>query len=221
MGRLVTFGLGSRRLHHLTEMPAADRARCTGRTTLGAPTRVVAGAPMDLTFKLVPGDAGLLVEGQFGIAWRLPGDWGDPQWTVLQGANYFAAAGATLELHHRGGPDPWNHYVLITLTAPLAPGNSLTVRAYRWEAQTSAHPAHPFLCIVRPDANSEWLRMVDPAPIEIAGGPPHSWAVICLSQCDAGEPFAFTVRCADVWGNPAPARRSRTSGGRAPRTPLA
>lgn len=108
-----------------------------------------------------------------------------------------------MAFRHGGGPDPWNHYVLITLTAPLAPRVALTVRAQRWEAQTASHPAHPFLCIVRPREDDEWLRMVDPTTIAIAGGPPHSWAVICPSQCVAGEPFAFTVRCADVWGNPA------------------
>ena len=136
-------------------------------------------------------------------AWRLPGDWGEPQSIDPGRRNFFDAPGAAVAFRHGGGPDPWNHYVLITLTAPLAPRVALTVRAQRWEAQTASHPAHPFLCIVRPREDDEWLRMVDPTTIAIAGGPPHSWAVICPSQCVAGEPFAFTVRCADVWGNPA------------------
>lgn len=185
------------------EMPTAERARRAGRAVLRGPTRAVAGAPVDLTFELTPGDAGRPAGGQFGLAWRLPGDWGDPQWTDPGRPNFFATDGAMLEFHHRGGPDPWNHYVLFTLVAPLAPGESLTVRARGWEAQTASHPTHPFLCIVRSETTGEWLRMVDPAPIAIVGGAPHSWAVICPSQCVAGEPFAFTVRCTDVWGNPA------------------
>lgn len=202
MGRLVTFGMRSRRLHHLTEVEAATRARRAGHAVLRGPTRVVAGGAVDLTFELTVGDAGLPAGGQFGLAWRLPGDWGDPQWTDPGHPNFFAADGAMLEFHHRGGPDPWNHYVLFTLAAPLAPGVALTVRASGWEAQTASHPAHPFLCIVRPHEDDEWLRMVDPVPIAIVGGPPHSWALICPSQCVAGEPFAFTVRCTDLWGNP-------------------
>ena len=204
MGRLVTFGLRSRRLNHLTEVPAAARAGRAGRAVLRGPTRVVAGAPVDLTFELTPGDAGLPAGGQFGIAWRTPpGDWGEPQLIDPGRRNYFDAPGAAVEFRNGGGPDPWGRHVLFTVAVPLAPGVALTVRARGWEVQTASHPAHPFLCIVRPHEDDEWLRMVDPAPIEIAGGHPHKWVVVCPSQCIAGKPFTFTLRCGDVWGNPA------------------
>lgn len=207
------------RLDHLPDLPAAERRRRYGSAVLerraGAPLEpIVAGAAVELHVVYRAGEDGLAPGTQLGLAWRLPGDWGTPQFDRPDGADYISAhasddAAIALSFSHRGGVPPWGHLLSATLQdEPLPPGGTITLvcgdrsgGGSGWGAQTSSLPHHQFLVLIRPPTADGWVRLTDPSPLRIVGGPAVDLALVCPSDCVAGEPIELTVRGVDLWGN--------------------
>ena len=207
------------RLEHLPDLATNKRHRRYGSVVLEplagtSLDEIVAGKPLGLLFVYSAGGTGLSTGAQLGLAWRLPGDWGEPQFERHAAANYVtanASDGVELELafDHRGGVAPWGHLLSATLKGDLPAGGTVTLvcgdrsgGGPGWEAQTSSLPDHRFLFMVRPAADESWLRLTDPPPLKIRGGPAVELALVCPSDCLPGEPFTLTVRGVDLWGNP-------------------
>ena len=211
----VSVGPDGARLEHLPDLTPAQRQRRLGSVTVEPPDEIVAGAPVDLGFSYTAGDAGLATGAQLGLAWRLPGDWGEPQFDRPEAVNYTTASasnGAALELAfgHRAGVPPWGHLLSVTVTgSAVPPGGTVTLRCgdtraggSGWEAQTSSLPDHQFLFLYRPSETGSWFRVGDPPPLRIVGGAGRDLVLVCPSECRVGETFSFTVRATDLWGNP-------------------
>ncbi len=208
------------RLEHLPALSADERRRRYGAVTLeplaGTSLEgIVAGEPVGLRFVYRAGEHGLPEGSQLALAWRLPGDWGEPQFERPDAVNFVNARAdgdgdVELAFAHRGGVPPWGHLLSATLRGgDLPAGGAVTLVCGDpsggrpgWEAQTSSLPDHQFLCMTRLSTADSWQRLTDPPPLRILGGPAAELALVCPSDCLPGEPFALTVRGVDLWGNP-------------------
>lgn len=213
----ISIGPNGPRLEHLPDMSPEDRHQLFGTLSLteDSPTTVVAGEPVELGVTYRAGHRGLRSGAQISLMWRLPADWGAPQFEHPEEPNFVSArtsnAGSVrMEFAHRGGVAPWNHIFTATLEgSDLEPGEAVHVRfgdrsagCPGWQAQTSSLPDHQFLAAVRPNRNASWIRLADLPPIRVQGSAMASLVLTCPSTVDSNEPLLVTVRGIDAWGNP-------------------
>ncbi|MEX2541236.1 MAG: DUF3604 domain-containing protein [Trueperaceae bacterium] len=201
---MITFGPWSSRLDRPDRLSLSERRSRHGGVVLTGPDEAVAGAKVNLRFEYRAGQEGLGGGSQLGMAWRLPGDWGEPQWDSASEPNYFASTTVPVEFEfgHRGGPAPWNHLLTLTLPEELPPNARLGLECRGWEVQTAVHRAHPFLWMIREEAGADWTRLPDTPELPIVAGQPREWTLVCPSECLTGEAFTLVACRKDVWGNP-------------------
>lgn len=183
--------------------------------TLSPIDDIVAGEHTVLTFTYTCGARPMEVGAEIGIAWRLPCDWGVPQWELPDAVNFVTVRSPTtvelrLGFEPSGGVKPWNHQFTAVLTAgQLRPGESIRFvfgdpagGSPGWESQTSMAEGMRFIGMRRANRDGDWFRLRDLPPLRVRSGPPTSLALTCPSDCTVGAAFPLTVRLQDRWCNP-------------------
>lgn len=213
----VSVGPAGERLEHRPDLADAARRRRFGAfEVVGTwPASIVAGAPTTLVLRYRAGQLGLPRGAAVALMWRLPADWGEPQFDRPSDANHVriegpdGPAGFASAFDHRGGVPPWNHLLCLTASgAGLAPGATLTLRCGDpavggpgWEAPTASLPEQRLLTAYRADAAAPWVRLSDLPPLRIVAGAATELEATSPSSCRPGEPFRIVVRGTDRWGN--------------------
>jgi len=213
----VSVGPTGARLEHRSDLSDAARRRDFGgfEAVDPWPASVIAGAPTTLVLRYRSGRLGLRHGAAVALMWRLPADWGLPQFDHPGEANDLRVAapdgdtGFELSFDARGGVPPWNHLLCVTARGKcLPPGATLTLRCGDpagggpgWEAPTASLPDQRFLSAYRPNATSPWVRLGDLPPLRIVAGVATEVVATAPSDCRPGEPFRIVVRGVDRWGN--------------------
>jgi hypothetical protein len=213
----VSVGPGGQRLEHRPDLSDAARSRTYGAFEFvgGAPAEIVAGAPTAFDLRYRAGERGLPAGAAVALLWRLPADWGAPQFDRPGAPNHVrvvgpdGAGGLVTTFDARGGVPPWNHLLAVTASGPgLAPGATLTLHCGDgpgggpgWDAPTAALPDQRLVAAWRADATAPWVRLADLPPLRIVAGAATELEATAPSSCRPGEPFRIVVRGVDRWGN--------------------
>lgn len=199
----------------LRHLAGRDSAVRDGRFTLEGPPEVIAGAPVTLALRYTCGARSLRAGDTVAVAWRLPCDWGEPQWRDPAAPNYVTAEApdgieVSLQYEDRGGIKPWHHLLSARVTGgTLVGGRSLRLLlggrsggSRGWDAQTAAVREHRFLAMLRRAGDEDWLELPGPAPLPVLSGRAASMVVAAPSDAVRHEPVPVVVRMMDRWGNP-------------------
>jgi hypothetical protein len=159
--RTESTDLTGNRLIHRADKGVEAWVRRHGDVGFLAPERLEAGAAMTMTIDYRCGMDGLRPGDAVAVAWRLPGDWGTPQWSDPLAPDFVTvrAEGAIFDLAYedQGGVKPWNHLFAITAAIGSVPPDGVVrimgdrrAGSSGWESQTSAAARHVFM-VVRPN----------------------------------------------------------------------
>jgi hypothetical protein len=201
---------GQGQVHHLSDVPEAERLRTYGKAEITLPDPITAGESVDAIFRFMIGDTELGPGTGLRVAWRWPFDWGDPQTDDADAANYLSIEtpddihiGARYE--RRGDLDPWHHDIDLRVTAGfLHRSDVVVVTVTNWEASTFATPDGAFVLLINPDGGDRWIRLVDPPSFTVAPGPPARLIAIAPGDGIIGESAVVRVRAIDAWDNATP-----------------
>ena len=173
-------------------------------------------------------DATLPSGARLAMARRWPSDWGTPQWSRPDAANYVrvnsSAASRLRWWNVRLHPwHPFDHAMIIELLEPLPAGESLEVRfgdaeegSPGFEVQTFLEEASPLSVRMCVAPNVPWIEIVRPV-VRIVGTAVARLVVTLPSRVPSGRGFSVHLRAEDAWGNPAvldePVRLHRVAAG--------
>jgi len=203
-------------LHHLSELPEAERLRLHGRGHISPTDPVEAGGRVALTFCFRIGQTPIPLGGKLQVVWRWPFDWGDLQTDDPGGEAHLEARsgrpGTRLRATYSFRNDlvPWNHGIEMVVTeGRLEPGDHVELlcgaapsEARRWRAPTLIAPEAEFLFLINPADDDQWLQLPPVPSFPIVAGSASRMVVVAPSQGIPGEELLVAVRVEDAWGNP-------------------
>lgn len=219
--KTLSLSPNGQQMQHRVVNDAGTWAHLNGHMSLRDPGPVVAGSWVTLIFDYICGAEGMREGDLLGLAWRLPGDWGEPQSHDPTAPGFVAvnAEGAVLSVVYQdqGGVKPWNHLLVIrVVSGALDEGAGLSIvmgdrslGSPGWASQTSSASAQEFIAMRRPAGTDRWLQLTGLPTIEIVGGPAESVEFVCPSDAVVGQGFVGILRMRDRWGNPSRGYRGR------------
>jgi len=207
---------GGALLHHLSELPEAERFRLHGRGQILPMDPVEAGEGVALTFRFEIGRTPIPAGGKLRVVWRWPYDWGELQTVDRDGEAYLEVAasrsGVRLQASYEFRNDliPWNHGIQAEVVEGcLEEGDRVeficggtAVDAGWWRAPTLIAAAADFLFLVNPEGADQWLQLPDVGSFPIVAGRPARVVVVAPSEGCSDEVLQVAVRIEDAWGNP-------------------
>ncbi|MBT3346759.1 MAG: DUF3604 domain-containing protein [Gemmatimonadetes bacterium] len=203
-------------LHHLTEMPEAERLRLHGQGHVSPTDPVTSGARLTATLRFVIGATSIPAGGKLRVVWTWPLDWANLQTDDPEGECYLDVAtdrpGVKLKATYsfRGDLIPWNHQMeMEVVEGCLEAGDHADFICGAgqspelcWRAPTFALPEAEFLFLINPEGLDQWLQLPRVPSIPILAGKPTRAVVVAPSEGIPGEDLLATVRLEDAWGNP-------------------
>ncbi len=201
---------GQGQVYHLSEVSEEERLRLYGKAEAVLTDPIIAGASIDVTFRLTIGETELGNGARLRIAWRWPFDWGEPQMENVEAPNFLTLqvpgdVHTEICYESRGDLDPWPHDIdLLVVDGELGKGDVVEVTVANWEASTFATPDGAFVLLVNPDGNDRWIRLVDPPRFTVAPGPPDRLIAVAPGDGVLGETAVVRVRAVDAWENATP-----------------
>jgi len=203
-------------LHHLTEMPEAERLQLHGRGHVSPTDPVVSGTRLTATLRFDIGATPIPVGGKLRVVWTWPLDWANLQTDDPDGGCYLAVAasraGVKLKATYsfRGDLIPWNHQMEMEVVegclqagdhADFVCGAGASSELC-WRAPTLALPEAEFLFLINPEGQDQWLQLPRVPSIPIVASEASRAVVVAPSEGVPGEDLLVTVRVEDAWGNP-------------------
>lgn len=202
-------------LHHLTELPEAERYKLHGRGHVLPADPVECGASLSAALRFDMGDTAIPTGGKLRVVWTWPLDWANLQTDDPAGEAFLdtacSATGVRLKATYsfRGDLIPWNHQIeMEVLEGTLQSGDHAEFLCgaadgtSAWRAPTFALPEAEFLFLINPEGGDDWLQLPKVPSIPIVPGAPARVVVMAPSDGVAGENLLVTVRVEDSWGNP-------------------
>ena len=203
-------------LHHLSELPEAERLRLHGRGQILPVDPVEAGEGVAITFRCEIGRTPIPEGGKLRVVWRWPYDWGELQTADPVGEGYLGVSasrpGVRLQASYdfRNDLIPWNHGIQAEVVVGcLEEGDRVeffcggaAVDAGRWRAPTLIAAAADFLFLINPEGADQWLQLPDVRSFPIVAGGAARMVVVAPSEGRPDEELPVIVRIEDAWGNP-------------------
>ena len=203
-------------LDHLNSVEKHEREKKYGFIFTELPDKkIVAGKDIKIIIHFKVGKIGFKNKSELGLVWKMPEDWGEPQFDDPSKVNYFSTESSNgsklkLQFSHRAGPAPWGHLLTIRNEGKdLVKGEKIKLfcggknkTTPGWESQTSINPKQNFTILYRSEKKSSWLRIADLPRLMIFSGKATKMSVISASQAVLNKPLYFIIRMIDVWGNP-------------------
>ncbi len=203
-------------LHHLTEMPTAERLRLHGHGQVSPTDPVVSGTRCTARLRFEIGATSIPVGGKLRVVWTWPLDWGNLQTDDPKGEGYLdvaaSRAGVRLKATYgfRGDLIPWNHQMeMEVIEGCLEAGDHAdficgagSCAELGWRVPTFAVADAEFLFLINPEGRDQWLQLPPVPAIAIVAGEPARAVIVAPSEGMPGEDLLVTVRVEDAWGNP-------------------
>ena len=117
--KYITTPLIGADLDHLNSVEKQEREKIYGSLcTEFSKKKVVAGKDIKINIHFKVGEIGFKNKSELGLVWRMPEDWGKPQFDGPSKVNYFSAESSNgsklkLQFSHRAGPAPWGQLLTI------------------------------------------------------------------------------------------------------------
>ena len=190
-----------------------------GRMDLGFATitphkSLVAGTFAELEYTYTAGHP-IDDSGYLKICFRNVGDFGAPQFMESTCLNYSSVrTSGTCRLKtrwdERGHLRPWTRALFIQITGGyLDRGESITVvfgdrssGSPGWQVQTFRADSLEFKTFVDPIATYNFKELSKSPALPVIAGPTESGVCIVPSSILLGQPFSYSLRLEDAWGNP-------------------
>ena len=197
-------------------MPYSDyRPDLMGSATLTPSGSFEAGSLQSFTLVYTAGDFGVDDTGSIKVGLRFASDFGPVQFSDPKGQGYTtveASNGATLETkwEFKRNIRPWSRSLYIGVMKDfLAPGDTITIRfgdrrqgSPGIRVQTYCEREFEFRVFADPIATYDYVALPESPNICIVPGPGVHWRAVLPTLVRAGEPFRFSVKADDKWGNP-------------------
>jgi hypothetical protein len=178
-------------------------------------TPIIAGEYGTWRITYTAGKYGIENGGRIKIVWRLPSDWGIPQWTNPSAPNYItvmSTSNASFDLEHyarKGHYRPWLRSLVVSLRdGYLKEGDKITITLGDRSggspgslAQTFYQRDFYFRVLVECFETNVFKEVPDQPVIPVVAGPATRLKVIGPSQVAPGEDFCLIVKAEDKWGN--------------------
>lgn len=194
-----------------------DRERAYGRVTVGPdwPTLVVAGDPVSATVEYRSGPRGIARGMRLAAMWRLPADWGTPQFDDPNAPNFMTVEGEgphaewRLSFGHRDGVPPWSHRLVATYLGPDTNAPTGVVLRFGdrrrgspgWLSPTASLPDYSVVFASCASVGEPWNLLEHSPSFRVASGPAAEVTIVGPSTTTVGTPIRLTVRGVDRWGN--------------------
>ena len=203
-------------LDHLTSVEEEEREKIYGSIYTELSEKIiVAGKDIKIVIHFKLGEIGFTNKSELGLVWRMPEDWGEPQFDDPSKVNFFSvesSSGSKLKLQfsHRAGPAPWgNLLTIINEDNNLVKGEKIIIfcggenkNTPGWETQTSTNPHQFFTLLYRSGKKSSWCKIAELPKLKIVSGKAKKMSVVAPSQVIVNKPLDIIIRMTDVWGNP-------------------
>ena len=199
-------------------MPINTDPRFIGRAWITPDTPVVAGAWGTWTLTYEVGAYGYDERARLKIASRFASDWGKPQFTDPQAAEYTTVrletkcetAVASLAFEPRGQVRPWFKCLVASVAdGSLYPGDRIHITVGDRSgggpgsrAQTFRERGCEFRFFVDPFGTELYVHLEASPRIDIVGGAFHRLVALAPTTVRPDAPFDALVKAEDVWGNP-------------------
>jgi hypothetical protein len=197
-------------------MPYSDyRPDLMGSATLEPSGAFEAGSMQSFTLVYTAGTFGVDDTGSIKIGFRFATDFGSVQFTDPEAPGYTtveASNGATLETkwEFKRNIRPWSRSLYIGVVKEfLSPGDTITIRfgdrrqgSPGVRLQTYCESEFEFRVFADPIATYDYVALPESPKIAIAPGPGVRWRAVLPTLVRVGEPFRFSVKADDKWGNP-------------------
>jgi hypothetical protein len=207
---------GGPALHHLSELPEAERLRLHGRGHIMPMDPVEAGERVAITFRFDIGQTSIPTGGKLRVVWKWPFDWGELQTADPDGEAYLGVSasrpGVRLQASYgfRNDLIPWNHGIQMEMVEGcLEEGDQVeficggaAADAGRWRAPTLIAAEADFLFLINPEGADQWLQLSPVRSFPIVAGSPARMVVLGPSEGRPDEELQVIVRIEDAWGNP-------------------
>src|SRR6185295_6776540 len=174
-----------------------------------------AGSLQSFALTYTAGRFGIDDTGSIKIGFRFASDFGPVQFTDPKAQGYTtveASNGATLETkwEFKRNIRPWMRALYIGVVKDfLAPGDTITIRfgdrrfgSPGIRVQTYCESQFEFRVFADPIATYDYVALPTSPKISIVPGPGVHWRAVLPTLVRAGEPFRFSVKADDKWGNP-------------------
>lgn len=185
-----------------------------GYATISPSDSLVAGSYAELTYTYTAGHP-IDDSGYLKICFRNVGDFGALQFAAPSEPNYCSLQTTghcrlKPRWDERGHLRPWTRALYIQITGGyLDQGESITVifgdhssGSPGWQVQTFRVGSFEFKTFVDPIASYLFKELPSSPKLPVVSGPTESGVCITPSQIMAGQPFSYSLRLEDRWGNP-------------------
>ena len=203
-------------LDHLYSLSHHDIEMLYGRVSAKfEKNEIIAGSDVKIRIKIQFGINGFKKNSTIALVWRMPEDWGEPQFEHLGESNFFSAKSSKtnklkLKFSHRSGPAPWGHMLTIENEGvDLRKSDVLDIfcgnneKNYPgWQAPTSINPKQFFMILQRPKEEQVWVKMAELQNLKIVPGEASEISITVPSQVVINETISIIIRMTDIWGNP-------------------
>jgi Protein of unknown function (DUF3604) len=185
-----------------------------GLATLTPQASLVAGAYTELVYTYTAGHP-IDDSGYLKICFRNVGDFGAPQFMEATALNFTTVrTSGTCRLKarwdERGHLRPWTRALFIQITGGyLNCGESIIVvfgdrsmGSPGWQVQTFCADSFVFKTFVDPIASYSFKELSESPALPVIAGPTESGVCVAPSNVMLGQPFSYSLRLEDKWGNP-------------------
>ena len=214
--KYITTPLIGADLDHLNSVEKQEREKIYGSLcTEFSKKKVVAGKDIKINIHFKVGEIGFKNKSELGLVWRMPEDWGKPQFDGPSKVNYFSAESSNgsklkLQFSHRAGPAPWGQLLtIINEGKDLVKGEKIKIfcggknkNTPGWESQTSINPNQMFMLLYRSGKKTSWVKITELPKLKIVSGKAKNMSVVAPSQVVVNKPIDLIIRMTDIWGNP-------------------
>ncbi len=184
-----------------------------GKVELLSAGEVTASCPTTIAIRYTAGEYGVDENGSIRLAWRTVSDWEQPQFQNPQDFGYTTvktSAKAKLEVSRSAYQRPFHNCIQIRIRdGNVYPGDTIDIimgdtsmGSPGIRAQSFVESGHEYKLMVDPFNIGMFQELPESVRVRVKNGPANEIQMVVPSDIVCGEPFAYTLRVLDEWGNP-------------------